>query len=143
MSDDRTVEVARLVRATPEEIWPYLASGDMWARWQGTAAAVEPRPGGDFRVTMPDGAVASGAVVEADPPRLLRLTWGWTGTPFELPPGSTTVEIRLEPGADGTTVRIVHTGLPGPLAEPHQEGWNKYVDRLANLAAGGDPGPDR
>jgi hypothetical protein len=59
-----------------------------------------------------------------------------------MPPGSTTVEIRLEPGPDGTTVRIVHTGPPGPPAGPHEQGWAQYVGRLADVATGVD-GPDR
>ncbi|WP_281291302.1 SRPBCC family protein [Streptomyces montanus] len=60
-----------------------------------------------------------------------------------VPPGSTTVESTLEPVAEGTPLRLVHSGLPSPEAcAAHEEGWAHYVDRLATVAAGGDPGPD-
>jgi uncharacterized protein YndB with AHSA1/START domain len=114
----------------------------MWQRWQGVDATVEARAGGEFRVAMPNGTVASGEVLTAEPPRLLRVSWGWTGAPFELPPGSTTVEFHLEPADGGTNVRVVHFGLPEPLSGPHHEGWIRYTDRLARLATGDDPGPD-
>jgi len=37
----------------------------------------------------------------------------------------------------------VHRGLPGPLAGPHDGGWRNYLRRLADVAEGRDPGPDR
>jgi hypothetical protein len=53
------------------------------------------------------------------------------------------VDITLEPVADGTLLRLVHRGLPSPEAcAAHKEGWTHYVDRLATVATGGDPGPD-
>src|SRR5262245_22826932 len=46
-------------------------------------------------------------------------------------PGTSTVEITLEPdGADGTLLRLAHTGLPLPAVELHRDGWHHYLDRL-------------
>ena len=61
-----------------------------------------------------------------------------------MPPGSSLVEIDLIDQADGTLVRLTHSGLPDEEARAnHGKGWAHYLDRLAVAAAGGDPGPDR
>jgi uncharacterized protein YndB with AHSA1/START domain len=136
------IEIIRHVAATPEQVWPYLTDGALWSRWQGRQATVEPAPGGTYRMLMADGSEASGRVVEVVPHRRITFTWGWTGAPFELEPGSTTVEISLEPVDNGTLIRLRHRDLPEHLREPHGAGWTHYLARLDTLLQGGDPGPD-
>ena len=53
-----------------------------------------------------------------------------------------TVAITLEPVEGGTTVRLVHEGLPGEQVAAHTEGWNHYLGRLEALATKGDAGAD-
>ncbi len=143
MTDPRVIEVVRRVDASPEEVWPYLTDGELWRRWQGVEARVEAVPGGVYRMEMADGSYASGKVVEVVPYRRIAFTWGWTGAPFALEPGSTRVEITLEPDGDGTLVRLVHRDLPDDLRAPHDQGWIHYLGRLAIAASGADPGEDR
>jgi uncharacterized protein YndB with AHSA1/START domain len=81
---------------------------------------------------MPDGAVASGTVVEAVENERLVVSWGWTGAPFEMPPGSTTVTIDLSPTPEGTRIRLSHSGLPADLNEHHRGGWEMCLDQLAS-----------
>jgi hypothetical protein len=39
---------------------------------------------------------------------------------------------------------MTHSGLPDAEAcASHEQGWTHYFGRLAEVAAGGDPGPDR
>lgn len=52
------------------------------------------------------------------------------------------VEVELEPDGDGTLVRLTHRDLPADTFGDHRAGWEHYLDRLAVLAAGSDPGPD-
>ena len=54
------------------------------------------------------------------------------------------VEIDLtERPPDGTLLRFTHTGLPNAeQCAGHAEGWAHYLERLAEVAAGRDPGPD-
>jgi len=59
-----------------------------------------------------------------------------------VPPGSTTVEITLDPTATGTRLHLIHRGLSDPMADAHDGGWANYLHRLAVAAAGRDPGPD-
>ncbi len=136
------LEVTTHVAARPETIFPYLTDPDHYAQWMGTQATLDPEPGGTYRVFMRDGVEARGQFVEVDPPHRVVFTWGWEGHPL-VPPGSTRVEVTLEPDGDGTLVRLVHHDLPSAEeTDQHHEGWTLYLDRLATAATGGDPGPD-
>lgn len=135
------VRVERHVGAPPDVVYAYLTESDRWARWQGEEATVEASSGGIFRLVMGTGQVARGEFVEVVPNRKVVFTWGWVDRP-ELPPGSTVVEIVLEPTEDGTTIRLTHRDLPGDEAPMHALGWEHYVGRLVQASSGVDPGPD-
>jgi uncharacterized protein YndB with AHSA1/START domain len=139
---DAPIVIDRRVGVPPERVWPYLTDGTLWRRWQGVTATIEPRPGGAFTMIMGDGRTAAGRVVEVEPNARLSFTWGWTDAPDTLPPGSTTVDIELLPDGDGTLIRLTHRDLPPPASASHRAGWVHYVARLADAAAGVDPGPD-
>ena len=69
-------------------------------------------------------------------------SFGWDGSEV-VPPGSSLVEIDLIEQSDGTLLRLTHTGLPSAeQCAGHAEGWANYLDRLVEVAAGHDPGPD-
>jgi hypothetical protein len=54
----------------------------------------------------------------------------------ELPPVATTLEIRLERDAGGTTVTIIHSSLPESEIAGHREGWLHFLPRLAVMRKG-------
>jgi uncharacterized protein YndB with AHSA1/START domain len=138
----REIEIA----ASPETVWEFLVDPAKAHTWWGQAVAFEARPGAPLRIQVTPASISSGEVVEVDPPRRLVYTWGWEvggGGPEIVPPGSTTVEIDLVPSGAGTTLRLVHRGLPDDdAAALHGQGWDHYLGRLAVAAGGGDPGPD-
>lgn len=105
-----------------------------------------PAPGGAIVLRMGAGdgeAGARGEFVLLERPTRLVFTWGWVDAPFgDVPPGSTTVEVELQPEAGGTRLRLTHSGLPGGLDGVHDEGWRLYLGRLATVLEGGEPGPD-
>jgi len=139
------VQVERRVAATPERVYAYFTDAALWARWQGTGATLNARPGGELHVRMggSESAGARGRFVTLEPPSRLVVTWGWIDAPFgPVPPGSTTVEIELIADGDGTLIRLTHHGLPPELGDQHDAGWSLYLTRLATVVAGGDPGPD-
>ena len=141
-----TVERELAIDATPETVWEFLVDPEKATRWMGQAASFDPRPGGLYRVEVVPGHTARGEFVELDPPHRLVWTWGWEtggGTGGAVPPGSTTIEVELVPNGEGTTLRFTHRDLPNAESSgAHAHGWDHYFERLADAAAGRDPGED-
>ncbi|MBV8079038.1 MAG: SRPBCC domain-containing protein [Actinobacteria bacterium] len=131
-----------LIEARPETVWEFLVDPEKISRWKGIAVSFEPAVGGAFRNEVIPNNIAIGEIVELDAPRRLVYTWGWEGNPA-VPPGSTTVEYELIPEGGGTRLRLTHRDLPNSeAAESHAHGWAHYLQRLAVVASGGDPGVD-
>ena len=70
------------------------------------------------------------------------LRWGYEGS-GGLPPGASTVQVRLVPVAGGTRAELEHRDLPGPEVAGHRAGWTHYLARLQRAGAGDDPGLTR
>ena len=143
--------MAELVReividATPETIFPFLTEREQYLRWEGTEAEIDARPGGVIRVLVAGSFAGSGEFVEVVPNEKVVFTFGWEMEGNSVPPGSSTVEITLQPeGSSGKTLlRLVHRGLPdeGDAVQQHIMGWDHYLGRLATVAGGGEAGPD-
>jgi uncharacterized protein YndB with AHSA1/START domain len=129
------------IEASPETVFELLTEQEQYVRWKGRNARLDARPGGEFWVEINDQAKAVGEYVEVDPPRRVVFTWGWEGNDA-VPPGSSTVEVTLEPDGAGTILRLLHRGLPAPAVAGHSHGWDLYLSRLVEVGAGKDPGPD-
>jgi uncharacterized protein YndB with AHSA1/START domain len=110
-------------------------------RWRGRSP-IEPQPGGLYLVNVTGARFARGSFREVVPVHRLAYSFGWDGSEV-VPPGSSLVEIDLIEQPDGTLLRLTHTGLPNAeQCAGHAEGWAHYLGRLAEVAAGRDPGPD-
>ncbi|HEX9695141.1 MAG TPA: SRPBCC family protein [Actinomycetota bacterium] len=136
----RSDVVERQVRidARPEIVFEFFTDPAKMIRWKGVEAKLEPQPGGVYRVVMNEAQyVANGTFVELVPHSKIVFTWGWEGS-SDVPPGSSTVEVTLTPDGDGTMLRLIHSGLPVPALAAHGEGWDKFLPRLATVAAGGE-----
>jgi len=85
---------------------------------------------------------ARGTFREVVPVHRLAYSFGWDGSEV-VPPGSSLVEIDLIEQPNGTLLRLTHTGLPNAeQCAGHADGWAHYLGRLAEVAAGRNPGPD-
>lgn len=136
------VELEIRIAASPETVYAFFIDATKMVRWKGVTAALDPRPGGMYRVHINGHDIVRGEYVEITPYSRVVFTWGWEGEGSLVPPGSSTVEITLVPDGDGTLARLRHFGLPTEQKDVHAEGWRHYMPRLATVAAGGDPGPD-
>ena len=77
-----------------------------------------------------------------DPDRLASwIGWGWESGAIPVPPGSSTVEVDLDPHPDGTLVRLVHRDLAPEVRRLHADGWSRFLPRLAAVVTGQEPIP--
>ena len=133
------------IAARPETVFDFFVDPQKMVQWKGRKAELDARPGGIYRVEISDQAIARGEYVEIDAPKRVVFTWGWEGQesgPHAIPPGSSRVEVELTPDGDGTLVRLRHFDLPEDTRAIHGQGWDLYLGRLAEAAAGEDPGPE-
>jgi uncharacterized protein YndB with AHSA1/START domain len=137
--DTKAIEKVVTIAARPETVFRLLTDPQEYVRWKGKLAQLEPRPGGDYRVDFPeDKGTVIGEFVEVVPNRRVVFTWGWQDNET-VPPGSSTVEIDLEPDGNGTRLRLVHRGLPEGAIVEHAAGWDYFLPRLTNVAEGRAP----
>ena len=138
----KLVERSIHIEAPAELVYELFTDAAHLVRWMAASAEIDARRGGVVRWTHANGDSCSGRFVELVPGRRILFTYGWERADVAVPPGSTTVEITLEPRDGGTDLRLVHRGLAGPMADAHRGGWDHYLSRLAAAAGGRDPGPD-
>ena len=134
-------EKSVFVPLNADETFALITQPDRLRRWQVVTARVDLRAGGDYRWTIIPGHAVAGTFTEVDPGRRVVFTWGWEGSP-DLPPGTSTVVVTLEPAEGGTMVHVTHEGLSAEQEASHAAGWTHYLDRLVTAATAGDAGPD-
>jgi uncharacterized protein YndB with AHSA1/START domain len=131
------------IAAPPATVFAFLTDPEKILRWMGTEATLEPHPGGLYLVNVSGRDTARGRFTEVVPVHRLAYSFGWDGPEKKTPPGSSLVEIDLIEEAGGTLLRMTHSGLADAEAcVSHERGWTHYFERLAVVAAGGEPGPD-
>lgn len=128
------------VAATPETVFDYLTTDAGMTAWMGQYAELDPTPGGDFAVDIAGHAIR-GEYLHVEHPRRVVVSWGIAGSDV-LPPGASTVEIRLTPISSGTRVDLTHSDLPETEIRGHAHGWAHFLPRLAIAGTGADAGPD-
>jgi uncharacterized protein YndB with AHSA1/START domain len=130
------------VPAPPAAVFALLTDPEKILRWMGTEAQLDPKPGGLYLVNVTGARFARGAFREVVPVHRLAYSFGWEGSEV-VPPGSSLIEIDLIEEQTGTLLRLTHTGLPNAeQCAGHTEGWIHYLGRLAEAAAGRNPGTD-
>ena len=128
------------IEAPPELVFSFFTDPAKILRWMGTHAALDPRPGGLFRVNVTGRESAVGEYVEVQPPERIVLSWGWDSGP--VTPGSTRVEIDFIADGGATILRLRHYGLDPEGQASHEMGWRHYLERLVIAGAAKDPGRD-
>jgi uncharacterized protein YndB with AHSA1/START domain len=137
MAGETIVEREVFIAAAPETVFEFFRDPARMALWIGRGHVLDARPGGQFRLEVSDGNIASGVFALVDPPRRLAFTWGWETQNFAgvgLPPGASLVEVELEPRDGGTLVRLRHSRLPDTMGDMHRRRWNGHLEQLRAAA---------
>lgn len=138
--DTQDIVVDEVFPHEPETVWKVLTSGDLISRWLMPAEGFEAVAGNRFTYkTTPagewDGTIHC-EVLEVVPNK--RLVYSWKGG-HEANVGygsklETIVTWLLTPAANGTRVRLVHSGFVLPRNDTAyrnmSEGWKKVVRKL-------------
>jgi uncharacterized protein YndB with AHSA1/START domain len=128
------------IAAEPETVFDHFLTPELIVQWMGDVARLVPQPGGLFSVDI-NGVLIRGEYLRIERPRLLELTWGQLGNDA-MPPGTTRVLITLMHENEGTRLSLEHSGLVVDEAAKHAIGWPHFIERLAILARGANPGRD-
>lgn len=141
----REILVEEVFPHTPETIWKVLTSGELIGRWLMVPTGFEPVEGTRFTFqTTPAGewdGIIRCQVLEVIPNE--RFAYAWTGG-HEANVGygarlDTVVTFTLSRVAEGTRLRLVHSGFVLPRNETAFEnmsqGWKKVVGDLDSVAA--------
>jgi uncharacterized protein YndB with AHSA1/START domain len=126
------------IDASPEIVFGFLTEPDKLTRWLAKDATVDPRTGGiNHQTHFSDGRDwhMRGEFVEVTPPTRVVFTWGFEEAEIGVAPGSSTVEVTLEPDGGGTVLRLVHRDLPEATWRDHDDGWGTLLAELAKIAA--------
>jgi uncharacterized protein YndB with AHSA1/START domain len=152
-SDMQDIVVEEVFPHAPETIWKALTTGELIGRWLLMApTGFEPVRGKHFTFqTTPGGAwdgIIHCQVLEVIPDERLAYTWkggheGNVGYGSRL---DTVVTWTLSKVANGTRVRVVHSGFVLPKNDTAftnmSEGWKKVVRNLDTIVAEqGSPKP--
>ena len=100
----------RVIDASPDEAFDLFTQPERLRRWQAVSASVDLRVGGDYRLTIIPGNIATGTFTEVEPGKRIVYSWGWQDNEAN-PPGSSTIEVDIEPVGERTRVRLTHTSM--------------------------------
>ncbi len=128
MAYDRTV----FLPIDPDSAFDLVTQPERLRRWCAISARVDLRLGGEFCWTITPRNYAIGNFTEIEPGKHVSFTFGWVNDP-NLQPGASKITITLEPHEEGTNLRLVHEGLTEHQEVEHAEGWNYFLDRLAQF----------
>jgi uncharacterized protein YndB with AHSA1/START domain len=134
-----TYKTSMVLAAEPERVFEHFVKPELLVRWMGEYARLVAVEGGEFSVDI-DGVLIRGHYVRLEPPELLEVAWGEADNAL-MPPGSTRLLVRLERLEGGTRLHLEHSGLLLAEAAKHAAGWPQFLDRLAVVVSGGEPGP--
>ncbi|MDZ4372746.1 MAG: SRPBCC family protein [Phenylobacterium sp.] len=132
-----SLRIERVLPGTIDRVWAYLTDSDLRAKWL-AAGKMETTPGARVELVWRNDELSGGedqrpegmdaerrmecAVVRAEPPRLLVMTWGASGSE---------VTFELEPAGDAVKLTLTHRRAPSrDMLLGVSAGWHAHLDVL-------------
>ncbi|MCQ6559895.1 SRPBCC family protein [Paenibacillus mendelii] len=126
------VEHKLFIQARQEIIYSYFVQPQKLSQWLGRSANLDPKYNGGLRINMNQNDFVQGNYRILEPYSRICFTWGWDGSESH-PPGSSIVEIILDPHDNGTWLTLTHAAIPDEELDCHNQGWEQNLFRLKNL----------
>jgi uncharacterized protein YndB with AHSA1/START domain len=133
--DDR-IERELRIKAPIERVWTVLTDPAYVARWFGSKAEIDLRPGGAAMFGWDDHGDGHAVVERVEPPREFAFRWAREhDVPFEQAPTTTLVEFSLSPADGGTLLRLVESGFADETHHKENSGgWDAELAELVTFA---------
>jgi len=132
---EHSLERSVLICATRRTVFSYFTDSRRFADWWGEGSSIEGRPGGAMRIRYPNGATASGQVVELVPDERVVFTFGYDDPGKPIAPGGSRVTITLADRPRGTLLTLRHELADAAVRDLHVQGWRYQLALFANAAA--------
>ena len=118
------------IDASPDTVFSFFTDPERWAKWWGTGSTIDPHSGGHLLIHHANGVEVTGEVLEADVPKRIVFTYGYTTGPMT---GQSRVTIDVEPAGHSTRVRLTHEFEDESARDQHVQGWRHQLALLANV----------
>lgn len=140
MSETTELTFSQEIEAAPTAVYYALTNGAAMREWLCTNSQVSTRVGGRLYLYWQQGYYAAGEFQKLEQDEAIVYTWQGKNEPIV-----STVTFTLEPEADGTKVKLVHSDVPAgeeaaDMRQSLTEGWEAG---LANLKAVLETGLDK
>lgn len=125
-----TVEIDRVLAATPQRVHRALTDPDQLVAWFwppsfAATATIEPKVGGAWRFASGPAEIGASGEFREFGPDLLAWTWRWDGEEH-----ASLAIVTLVPEGEGTRLRVKHDELVPGDAQAHADGWESCLERL-------------
>ena len=137
-----TVQLHRVIRATPERVYRAFLDADAWVKWlpphgfTGKVHRMEPTVGGSYQMSFTNFSngqshAFGGEYLELVPGKKLRYTASFDDANL---PGTMQTTVTLTAVSCGVDMHVVQEGIPAPIPpEACYLGWQESLQLLAQL----------
>jgi uncharacterized protein YndB with AHSA1/START domain len=130
------------IRTTPQRLWEALITPDFVAQyWLGVRPEAEWKPGGAWKLVLPDGAIGDeGQITAFEPGRRLVIRWRNAWKPELKAEGWSTCTMELEPEGESVKLTVSHVleREGSKFIEAVSTGWPKILSNLKSLLETGE-----
>lgn len=138
----QTIELHRVIRATPDRIYRAFLDAGAWAKWlpphgfTGTVHQLEPQVGGRYRMSFTNLTTGHSHAFGGEYLELVKNEKLRYSAQFDDPnlPGTMQTTVTLRQVSCGVEVRITQEGIPAVIpAEACYLGWQESLQLLTLL----------
>ncbi len=128
-----TLQFEQLVRAPAAQVYRAFTNASAMREWFCNVALADPRPGGRLYVWWDTDYYACGEYTSLEPEA--RIAFSWHG---RNEPGTTWVQVSIQPQAEGSLVTVTHSGLGSDgrwpkIVQEFEKGWQIGLENLKSV----------